>query len=334
MAAAIFGYLFHLYPPGQVLSALSLVNLPVFAAFAIGYFIFIFFVDSWVMTRVISKFSHQVHFRDILAARGATYLVMVVNYPASQAAFAYYLKRRYQIPIFEALAIFLFIVFLDLLWIISLALVGSFFQDYQLGGVDLGHTVRIVAFSAYAIAFLWIAFWRRWPERLFKIQRRPAFLERLRERKVFTIFVKARAFDYVKTALMRTPIHFTIIISMWVVLRTFHAEIPFTKILGNVPLVFLVGTLPITPGGLGTTNAVMVELLSPYLTGDIFTNGTVTPKELLFTASLLWMFANYLMKVIVGTFFLKRVSSSLFKPTEDFPEEKAEHEAAHVGGNY
>jgi uncharacterized membrane protein YbhN (UPF0104 family) len=333
VAAGIFAYLFHLYPPSQVWKALKYVNIPAFAAFSLAYFFFIFLVDSWVMTKVITKFSHKVRFKDIFAARGVTYLIMVINYPASQAAFAYYLKRRYNIPIFQALGIFFFIIVIDLLWIITLALAGSLFQDYDIAGVDLGHLVRMVALIAYVALFLWLAFWRRWPERLIGRHIRVPPLEWLRKKKVFHIFDRATVKDYVVTAIQRTPIHFTIIISMYVVLRTFDAYIPFTKILGNIPIVFLIGTLPITPGGLGTTNALMVELLNKYLTGPIFQNGKVTPQEILFTASLLWMFANYLLKVVVGVFFLRKVSKDLFRPTEEVPEEVAEEEAAHMGGN-
>jgi uncharacterized membrane protein YbhN (UPF0104 family) len=333
IAVAIFAYLFHLYPPAEVWRALQHVNIPIFTLFAIGYFVFIFLVDSWVMQRVITQFSKPVKFKDIFQARGATYLVMIINYPASQAAFAYYLKRRYGIPIFEALGIFLFIILIDLIWIISLAFAGSFFQTYEVAGVPLGPIVQKVAIGAYAFLFLWIAFWGRWIEKLSGKKLHFAFLEKIRARKAFHIFNQAKAFDYLKVAGMRTPIHLTIIISMYVVINTFHASIPFVKILGNVPLVFFIGTLPITPGGLGTTNAAMVELLSPYLTGPIFASGSVTPKSLLFTATLLWMFGNYLMKVIFGTFFLRRVSGDLFRPTKDVPEEKAEHEAAHIGGN-
>ncbi len=333
IAAAIFAYLFHLYPPAEVWRALSHVNIPLFTLFAVGYFVFIFFIDSWVMQRVITRFSKPVKFRDIFQARGATYLVMIINYPASQAAFAYYLKRRYGIPIFEALGIFLFIIFIDLIWIISLAFAGSFFQTYSVIGVPLGPIVQKVAISAYIFLFLWLAFWGRWLQKLTGKKFTFSLLEKIRKRRVFHIFNQAKGFDYLKVAVMRTPIHITIIISMYVVIHTFHASIPFVKILGNVPLVFFIGTLPITPGGLGTTNAAMVELLSPYLTGQIFASSSVTPKSLLFTATLLWMFGNYLMKVIVGTFFLRRISGDLFKPTEDVPEEKAEHEAGHLGGN-
>lgn len=333
VATAIFGYLFHLYPPSKIRLALAHVNILAFALFATGYFAFIFIVDSWIMQRVISRFSRPVSLKDILYARGTTYLVMIINYPASQAAFAYYLKRRYGIAIFEALGVFLFIVFVDFLWIVTLALAGSFFQDFTIGNVALGHTVQMVAAAAYAFAVVWIAFWQRWPEKLLGRPVKISIIEKLRSRRVFRIFNQALPADYLKTALMRTPIHFTIIVSMYVVMLTFNCHIPFLKILGNVPLVFFIGTLPITPGGLGTTNAAMVELLSPYLTGPIFAAGDISPKDLLFTATILWMFANYSLKAICGTIFLKKVSSALISPTPDIPEEEVEDEASHIGGN-
>ena len=333
VAAGIFVYLFHLYPPRQVWRSLTYVNLPAFAVFAIIYFALIFIVDSWVMKYVIGRFSCRTKFTDILQARGVTYLIMVISYPASQAAFAYYFKRRYKIPIVDALGIFIFILFLDLMWIITLAFAGSFFQDYTISGVDLGSLVQKVAIAAYAFAFAWIAFWRRWPERFIGRHFKVPLIERLRRRRTFHIFNKISLLDYLKVGIMRIPIHFTIIISMYVVVQTFHTFIPFLKILGNIPIAFLIGTLPITPGGLGTSNAAIVELLHPYITGPIFANGLVTRQEILFTVTVLWMFSNYLLKVVVGTLLLKKMSGKLFRPTVGVPEEKAEHEAAHLGGN-
>lgn len=333
IAALIFVYLFRQYPPDKVFKSLTYVNLWYFSAFAIGYFFFIYVVDAWVMTWVLDRFSYKVRFKDIFLARGVTYLIMILNYPASQAAFAYYLKRRYRTPIFEALGIFLFIVFIDLVWITTLAFAGSFFQDYTIKGVDLGHVVRVFAVCAYVFTFLWLVFWRRWAEKIFGRSIRIDFIERQRKRRAFHIFEQAKALDYLRVAVMRTPIHLTIIVSMYVVLLTFGVNIPFTKILGNIPLVFFIGTLPITPGGLGTTNAATVELLNRYLTGPIFDAGLITPQELLLAATLLWMFANYMLKAITGTIYLSRVSKDLFAPTPKEPEEKIEKEASHMGGN-
>ncbi len=333
VAAAIFAYLFHLYPPRQVWKSLNYVNILPFALFCIAYFFVIYLVDAAVTRYVIGRFTRRVPFKDVLIARGMTYLVMIVSYPASQAAFAYYFKRRFRIPIFEILSTFLFIMFIDLWWIVTLAFVGSFFQEYAIGGVDLSRMVFHVALAVYVTYFVWLAFWRRWPDdRLWNFVT-PRFIEKQRRRKIFHLFESARLADYVRVALMRIPIHVTIIISIYVVIRTFRCDIPFTQILGNIPLVFLVGTLPITPGGLGTTNALMVELLKKHLTGDVFNNGLVTPAALLFSASLLWIFGNYLLKILTGTAFMGFVPRKLFEPTPEEPEECVEKEAVHIGGN-
>lgn len=333
IAAAIFAYLFHLYPPGQVWKSLTYVNLLPFSLFCLVYFFVIYLVDSAVTQHVIGRFTRKVPLKDVILARGVTYLIMVISYPASQAGFAYYFKRRFRIPIFEILSTFLFIMFIDLWWIVTLAFVGSFFQEYSLGGVDLRRMVMTLSLIIYGLYIAWLAFWRRWPDKRLWNSITPRFIEKQRKRRIFHLFENAQLLDYVRVAIMRIPIHLTIIISMYVVIRTFNCDIAFTQILGNIPLVFFIGTLPITPGGLGTTNAVMVELLKGHLTGSIFANGVVSPAELLFSASLLWMFGNYLLKVLIGTLLMNFVSKKLFEPTPDTSEEATEAEAVHVGGN-
>ena len=52
----------------------------------------------------------------------------------------------------------------------------------------------------------------------------------------------------------------------------------------------------------------------------MFDAGLITPSELLLAASLLWMFANYSLKVILGALFLNRLSSDLFKPIPEVEE--------------
>lgn len=323
MAAGIFAYLFCLYPPGQIWKALQYVRLETFIPFAIGYFIWIFFVDVFALVRVLKRFGFKVPFKSLLPARGVTYLLMVLNYGAAQAGFAYYLKRTHRIPIWEALSVFFFIAVIDLYWVITLALVGSFFQEYEISGIQLKNFVWLVSAVAYFLFFLNYLFWRG-PlyQKLEKKNWR--VIHWIRNKDIFRLFKEAIWLDYLRLALLRTPIHVSLIISMYVVLKTFDVFVPFLYILGNMPLVFLVGTIPITPGGLGTANAVIVELLKPYLTGAMFETTKITPAELLLAASLLWMFANYALKVLFGAYCLKKVSKELFKATPQM-EEKATH---------
>jgi uncharacterized membrane protein YbhN (UPF0104 family) len=329
-AAGIFAYLFHLYPPERVWKSLTYVNLVPFSLFCISYFFFIYLVDAAVTRHVISRFIHKVRFRDVALARGVTYLIMVISYPASQAAFAYFFKRRYKIPIFEILGTFFFIMIIDLTWVITLAFIGSFYQDYTIGGVDLSRIARTAALITYLLLFIWLAFWRKWPDRRFWKTIMPGWLYRQKKRRAFHIFNSAKLSDYIRIALMRIPIPLTIVASTYIVVKTFNCHIPFTQVLGNVPLVLLVGTLPITPGGLGTTNVALVELLKGHITSPVFQNGLVTPAELMFSVSLLWIFGNYLLKIMTGTFLMAFVPKELFQPTSHEPEEKVEKEAAHL----
>ena len=319
VAAAIFAYLFYIYPPHKIWEALTYVRLEIFIPFAVGYFIFIYIADVFAMTRVLKRFGFKVPLKSLLPARGVTYLLMVLNYGAAQAGFAYYLKRTHRIPIWEALSIFFFIGVVDLYWVFTLALVGSFFQDYQLNGLELKNFVWIIAGAAYSLFILNYLFWRGPLYRRLE-NKKGRFLNWIRNKEAFRLFKEATLFDYLKLFLLRTPIHVSLIISMYIVLKTFDVTVPFLKILGNMPLAFLVGTIPITPGGLGTANAVIVELLNPHLQSPLFSQGVITSAELLLAASLLWMFANYLLKVLVGFFCLKKVSKDLFKVTPQIEE--------------
>lgn len=311
-AAGVLAYLFRIYPPHKILEALSYVRLETFIPFAIGYFLFIYLADVVAMILVLKRFGFKVPIKSLLPARGVTYLLMVLNYGAAQAGFAYYLKRTHRIPIWEALSIFFFVGVVDLYWVFTLAFIGSFFQDYQLRGFELKNFVWIVSSGAYFIFILNYLFWRG-PLYQKLENKNWRFLTWIREKDIFRLFKEASLFDYLKLFLLRTPIHVSLIISMYIVLKTFDVTVPFLKILGNMPLAFLVGTIPITPGGLGTANAVIVELLNPHLKSPLFDQGIITASELLLAASLLWMFSNYLLKILVGLFCLKKVSKELFR---------------------
>lgn len=305
VAVGIFAYLFHLYPPQKIWESLRFVRLSTFIPFAVGYFFFILFVDIFSLTHLLKRFGFKIGAKELVPARGVTYLLMILNYAAGQAAFAYYLKRSHRIPLWEAFSIFFFVAFIDIYWIISLAFIGSFFLDFTIGGVELKKFVWGVAFVAYVIFVLNLFFWRG---PLYKK------IDWIRKKDIFRLLKEAHVSDYLQLAILRFPIHITLIVSMYVVLLTFDVSVPFLQLLGNIPLVILTGMIPITPGGFGTTNAVMVELLNAHLKSPIFDKGFITPAELLFTASLLWMFSNLVLKTIFGSICLKTVSKDLFKP--------------------
>lgn len=307
----IIAYLFHIYPMDTVLDAAKNVKLIGFLAFACFYFFFNFAVDTWVFSKVLTRFHHPATFKELLPARAVTYLIMIINYGASQGAFAYYLKRTKKVAIFEVLGIFAFIALIDLYMLMTMAVVGSFFQDFQIHGVRLAPIVRSAGAIAAVAMVAHLIYWRYFSAKPWRATRW------LREKKLFRIFHEAHLRDYVTTALMRTPIHACILSSMYVVLLTFNAHIPFMTILGATPIAFILGVLPISPSGIGVTNGALVELLQQYIHSPLIDQGVVTGAAIILAGSLLWLFTNLLLKALTGALFLMRFSKDLFVPPTD-----------------
>ena len=62
VAAGLFYYLFQKVPPKKVLESLTYVRPLLFFAFALFYFLTILTLDTWGLSKVISKFSLPVSF--------------------------------------------------------------------------------------------------------------------------------------------------------------------------------------------------------------------------------------------------------------------------------
>lgn len=316
VAVVIFTWLFKEYKPAQIWMAVKQANMLYFLGIAISYFILMYIVDCGTMSKILTRFGYPVRVRDIFPARGVTYLIMNINYPAAQAAFAYYLKRTHSVPIFEVLGIFFFIAIIDLYVLLTIAFLGSFFQAASVGGVSIGPYIRVFVACAYVLLLLHLVFWRGWFSRVIRFKRKVKASEWIRSKKIFCVFNDAKIIDYLKVAAMRSPIHITIVLFLYVAIRAFDAHVPLIYVIGSVPIAFLIGTIPITPGGIGTSNAALIEFLSPHLTGSIIDSGMVSPQGLILAVTLLWMVTNLVLKSVVAFACLQKVSKKLFKPME------------------
>ena len=327
VAVAIFAWLFRQYPPSSIYNALQFINAPFFCAVALGYFVLMLFIDTFSISRILARFGHPEPIKELLPARGTTYLLMVVNYAAAQAAFAFYQNRKHGIPISKMLGIFGIIVVVDLMLLSALAFATTFFTTWPLeaAGMNIATFVRIFTIAAFAgfAALILLA----------NAAANLGFVKKLRRHRIVELIVTTRPGDYLAVMIARLPVHIFIMCGMYVAMRSFNMEIPFIKVISNIPIIFFIGSLPITPGGLGTSNAALVALLTPFTSGQAISAGLVSAGDLLFSFSLIWVFANYIMKALTGVICLKFVSRDLFKPTPETTEEQAEGEAAQAGGN-
>ncbi|HPQ80361.1 MAG TPA: lysylphosphatidylglycerol synthase domain-containing protein [bacterium] len=327
VAAAIFAWLFHRYPPANIYNAMKYVNIPLFFTVAVLYFFVMFVIDTFSISLVLSRFGNPEGVRELLPARGATYLFMIFNYAAAQAAFAFYQYRKHGIPISKMLGIFGIVVVVDLLLLATLAFSTTFLTSwpFEVAGMNIAQFVRIftVAGVGGLVALILVA----------NAAADLSFVKRLRKFKLVDLLATTGISDYAYVAFARLPVHAFIMLGMYVAIWAFDAHVPFLKILANIPIIFFIGSLPITPGGLGTSNAALVELLKPFVEAPAITAGGVSPGDLLFSFSLAWMFSNYVMKAATGSMCLRFVSRELFRPTPETSAPKAEEESVKIGGN-
>ncbi|MBI2082651.1 MAG: flippase-like domain-containing protein [Deltaproteobacteria bacterium] len=298
---ATFYYLFKKYPLDQVIQAARHINFSLFISYSITYFVFMWIVDCWSLARLFSRFGSSTLVREVMPVRLATYLIMVLNYSAAQGVFAYFFKRAKQVSFSKSSSLILFITIIDLYWTITLAFIGSCLASPLVQGHQLSYLISIIWSAATAGLISLNFFW--------KLPAHWKLMQWLQKRELFHAFHQANIKDYLFTMITRLPMHLAVNTIFYFVAFSFGAHLPFVKVIMYLPIIILIGALPITPGGLGTTQLAAVEFFQNDIQGKIIDQGLVTPAELLLAMSLAFVFFNYFLKALSGSFFLKKATN-------------------------
>jgi hypothetical protein len=191
-------------------------------------------------------------FGDIALVRGVTWALVVINYALAQGAFGFYLHRTGVKPL-VATGATLFLIGTNLV-----ALLGITTLSWAVG--DTAHTGAIwwtlvggcAGFLVYLVA----------------IASAPGALVR-RElfEPLFTAGLRGHAFAIAG----RLPHTIVIVLGQWLAIRAWGIPVPFSSCATIMPLVVIAAVLPISPAGLGTTQAAFLYFfvdLAPEATAD------------------------------------------------------------------
>ena len=192
------------------------------------------------MTRPLAK---------VFVARGATFLLVLINYAVWQGGFGYYLHRTGATPLRAAGAtLFLMgtnlaalLVATTLVWLASSVVLPASSMAYTLVG----------GCGALALYGLVIAL-------------RPGLLAR---RELFAPLFSAGLRGHALAMAARVPHVFVMVVGIWVAARAWGIAVPFGVGLAVIPVIVVAAALPISPAGLGTTQAAMVYFFQAYAVG-------------------------------------------------------------------
>lgn len=185
----------------------------------------------------------------VLAVRGATYVLFLVNYALGQGGFGYYLHRSGTSAL-RAVGATLFLIGTNLATLLVLTTLA-----WAIRGADPAHANLWWTLLAGCAAFLVY---------LVVIAINPNLIAR---RQLLAPLFDAGLRGHALAMLGRLPHTVVIVLGHWVAMRAWGIEAPLWAGITLMPAVAIASVLPISPAGLGTTQAAFVFFFSDYAPG-------------------------------------------------------------------
>jgi hypothetical protein len=234
--------------------------------------------DSLATRASFSCLGLKFSFPETLMMRGASYLLGLINYGLGQTGIAYYLSQR---GVTSALAIsaVLFTIVTTLLALVVVALMGALFISTGPTGTYARTAIlmSLVGVCGYLSAL--------------------KIVPRRYVRNSFTLpLVEAGVAGHLWATVTRLPHVLVLIAGHWGAMYLWGIVVPLIEGFGLIALTLLVASLPISPNGLGTTQAVQVLFFSRYV------KATVSDERaaILLAFSLFYYACGILAQSIVG----------------------------------
>jgi hypothetical protein len=248
VAAALLAYVFRTVPFGRTWQAALAVGPASLLAVATLYFLYSYTADILATWATFRWFCARLRFWDVVAIRGATYLLAIINYNLGQGGIIYVVGKNRGVGMRRATGTVLLTMGVMLVALLMLAGLGSVLgdaRDPRLRVVRGICGLGLLAFVVYLVI----------------IKLRPGFLAR---RAVLAPLFDAGLGGHAKAWLVRFPHVAGHVVFQWWMLRLFHVDLPFGAAAMLLPIIFVIAWIPITVQGLGTQQVAALELLGRY----------------------------------------------------------------------
>jgi hypothetical protein len=289
VTVAIFALIFRKIPVGAFTDAIRQADYPTFLSCLLPFSVLYFALDTIVLWCVVRWFHGELSLTDLLPVRAVDYLLSILNHRVSQGAMVVYLSRRVSSSILEIASSILFLDFLQKTHLLLWATIGM---------TLVSETLPLpLLLAPLGLALLWFLF-LSWVHGKFRLLGR--FLK-ARDWRLFRTFRLAPPLRYAQVLLLKAPLLLVAVVAHYYAIRAFGFEIPLLRLLATLPIIFVVGALPINVARLGTTPLAWI----------FFHGHVVDPSRLLaysLAAHLTFMLAN----ATLGVIFLPRAYRELW----------------------
>lgn len=211
-------------------------------------------VDAYATRAALDAVGIPRPFSEVMYARGASYLLGLLSYIAGQGGMGFYLART-GVPVARSAGAVLFLMMANGIVLVLLGAVGLAVEMARggLAGVPTGLLALTIAAALAGTVVYGIV-----------IALRPKWLARY---SLLAPLFDAGVRGNVRAVLARFPHMLLLVVLHWLAFRIWGIAVPAVPGLALNPIVLLLSALPVTPGGLGTTQALQVLFFSPWAPG-------------------------------------------------------------------
>lgn len=269
----------------ELKGALAHTNHVAFIAFALIALVVNLALDCVATSYIYRRTVCPVSFREFFVIRGASYLPSMLNHNLGQAWLTYYLARRYNAPLWRVAGATLLVYGTNLAGLVLLGVVALLASDAPPSWLAPTLGVALGLGLLYGVLL-------RFGQKL--LQRSQA------TRPLVEIGIRGHLFAIA----VRLPHVAALYLGTWLSFSFFEVWVPPTDALAYIPLLMLVAALPLTPGGVGTRDAMALSLLAPFAPASFGTSAITA-------ATLSWLLATHLIAALLSPPLMRRASRLL-----------------------
>jgi uncharacterized membrane protein YbhN (UPF0104 family) len=267
VAAAILAVLTLRLPRAQLLRSLAAGPSWQVALCSVAVVGVALLADVWATLAAFAATGVRCRWRGVLPARGATYLLGLLNFAVGQGGMGLYLHRAGVAPL-RVLGTLLFLFATQVGALAAVAAAGTLPPALGAGVAGAGGgplagslplPAAVPVVTALAAAFAMLLVVLAW---------RPAWLSRHR---LLAPAFAAGGGGFLRATAARLPHVVIMVAGLWLGLRLWGVALPLARGLIVLSVAVLVTVLPIAPSGLGTLELALVELTSAYAPGPTAT---------------------------------------------------------------
>ena len=306
ITAGIFFFIFSRVEWQATLEAMSGLSLPLWTAIILADFTAYYFSEVVANYLTFKWHLDPVPFSRVMIARGGTFILNLVNFLLGMGGMGYWLNRARKTDAKEAVGAMVYLTFIDGYNVFILSALGLLLTMvlYQ-AGLVVEPSIEPVDFLRFnpdgnALRLVFIGFFALTVQVVIWVAKPDWKLFRFLFRGPFVILGRTKATQIIMLLIVKHLLFLCDLAASWAGLRLFGVDASPLAILAFLPIIHLIGNVPVTVMRLGTTQLAWLYFFkeASLLPGTASGGPEIAERVLAF--SILWSFSMLLMRSFTG----------------------------------